>query len=93
VTYAGVGGQLLIQNTIHGSVRGRVMSIWGMIIRGGPASGAFLVGTLAGFSDLQFAFITATILFLIIWLWALPNVKNMALKLERSAEQRDADNI
>jgi MFS family permease len=92
-TYAGIGGQLLVQNTIHGAVRGRVMSIWGMILRGGPASGAFMVGTLAVFSDLQFAFITATGLFLIVWLWTLPRTNRMAASLERSVEERDADSF
>jgi MFS family permease len=90
-TYAGIGGQLLVQNTIHGAVRGRVMSIWGMILRGGPASGALMIGSIAGYSDLQFAFFIATTLFLVLWLWTLPRTKNMAQKLERSAEQRDAD--
>lgn len=89
-TYAGIGGQLLVQNTIHGAVRGRVMSVWGMILRGGPASGAWMVGTIAGFSDLQFAFYTATGLFVVVLLWTLPKAKNMAANLERSSEERDA---
>ena len=88
-TYAGIGGQLLVQNTIHSVVRGRVMSIWGMILRGGPASGAFLVGSLAGYTDLQFSFIVATTLFLLLWLWTLPHTKDMARNLERSAADRD----
>ena len=89
-TYAGIGSQLLVQNTIHGAVRGRVMSVWGMILRGGPASGAWVVGTLAGFSDLQFAFLTATTLFFLVWLWTVPRTNHMARNLERSAEERDA---
>jgi len=89
-TYAGIGGQLLVQNTIHGAVRGRVMSVWGMILRGGPTSGAWVVGTLAGFSDLQFAFLTATTLFFLVWLWTVPRTNHMARNLERSAEERDA---
>ena len=89
-TYAGIGGQLLVQNTIHGAVRGRVMSVWGMILRGGPASGAWVFGTLAGFSDLQFAFLTATTLFFLVWLWTVPRTNHMARNLERSAEERDA---
>ena len=90
-TYAGIGGQLVVQNTIHGAVRGRVMSIWGIILRGGPATGAWMVGTLATYSNLQFALTCATILFLIIWLWAAPQTKQMSQNLERSAEQRDSD--
>jgi MFS family permease len=89
-TYAGIGGQLLVQNRIHGAVRGRVMSVWGMILRGGPASGAWLVGTLAGFSDLQFAFLTATTLFLLAWIWAIPRSRRWTKTLEISAEEHDA---
>jgi len=88
-TYAGIGGQLIIQNTIHGSVRGRVMSIWGMILRGGPASGAWMVGTLAGYIDLQTSFVTATALFLIVWLWIIPRTREVSENLEQSVEQRD----
>jgi MFS family permease len=90
-TYAGIGGQLVVQNTIHGAVRGRVMSIWGVILRGGPASGAWMIGTLTTYSNLQSAFIIATTLFLFIWLWAVPKTTEMSKNLERSAEQRDAD--
>jgi predicted MFS family arabinose efflux permease len=90
-TYAGIGGQLVVQNTIHGAVRGRVMSIWGVILRGGPASGAWMIGTLTTYSNLQSAFIIATTLFLFIWLWAVPKTTEMSQNLERSAEQRDAD--
>ncbi len=89
-TYAGIGGQLIVQNTIHGAVRGRVMSIWGIILRGGPASGAWMVGTLATYGNLQSAFIIATTLFLFIWFWAAPKTTEMSKNLERSAEQRDA---
>lgn len=90
-TYAGIGGQLLVQNTIRGDVRGRVMSIWGIILRGGPASGAWMIGTLANYSNLQFALIIAAASFMVIWLWAAPKTSEMALKLERSSEQRDAE--
>jgi MFS family permease len=90
-TYAGIGGQLVVQNTIHGDVRGRVMSIWGIILRGGPASGAWIVGILTSYSNLQFSLIFVTILFLLIWLWAAPQTNQMSQNLERSAEQRDSD--
>ena len=79
-TYAGIAGQLLIQNTIHGSVRGRVMSIWGVILRGGPAVGAWIIGTIAGYSTLQLSLILATIAFISIWIWVLPRTKTMSKK-------------
>jgi hypothetical protein len=66
------------------------MSIWGIVLRGGPASGAWMVGAFASYSNLQFAFIVATTLFLVIWLWTVPKTTEMAENLERSAEQRDS---
>ena len=81
-TYAGIGGQLIVQSAIGGAVRGRVMSVWGMILRGGPASGAWMIGLLAGYSNLQMAFLTATLLFLAVWVWAASHMKNMTISLE-----------
>ena len=48
----GVSTQTLIQHAIQGKMRGRVLSLWGMIFRGGPAIGAVLMGWLSGFFGL-----------------------------------------
>lgn len=39
--------QVLIQSTVRGEIRGRVMSLYGLITRNGPAIGAIVVGSLA----------------------------------------------
>ncbi|NKB20673.1 MAG: MFS transporter [Alphaproteobacteria bacterium] len=53
MTFVGVGEQQLLQNAVSGEVRGRVMSLYGMISRGGPAFGAFLMGAAADWIGLQ----------------------------------------
>lgn len=43
----GAGTQTLIQSSVAGHMRGRVLSIWGIVFRGGPAIGALIMGGLA----------------------------------------------
>ena len=45
----GSGTQTLIQASVAGNMRGRVLSIWGLTFRGGPAIGALIMGWLASF--------------------------------------------
>lgn len=43
----GTGTQTLIQTAVDRHMRGRVLSIWGITFRGGPAIGSFAMGWLA----------------------------------------------
>jgi predicted MFS family arabinose efflux permease len=43
----GVGAQTLIQASVEPQMRGRVMALYGMIFRAGPALGAVLMGSLS----------------------------------------------
>lgn len=43
----GTGAQTLLQSAVDGRMRGRVLSIWGITFRGGPALGALAMGWLA----------------------------------------------
>ena len=43
----GVGTQTLLQLSVGGTLRGRVLSLYGLIFRGGPALGALLMGGLS----------------------------------------------
>ncbi len=47
--YAGIAGQALLQLESEPGKLGRVMGIYSMIIRGGPAVGSFVIGTAATF--------------------------------------------
>ncbi len=48
-----VGTQTLVQTGVPAHVRGRVLSIWGMILRGTPAAGALAMGWLSDFVGLK----------------------------------------
>lgn len=37
-------GQVVVQSTVRGELRGRVMSLWGVLNRSGPAVGALVLG-------------------------------------------------
>ena len=48
-----IAGQVIIQSSVEGAFRGRVMSLWALTQRGGPALGALLLGSLADFIGFQ----------------------------------------
>ena len=54
-----ITGQTIVQSTVDGELRGRVMSLWGLLNRSGPAVGALLLGWLAGFLGFQWPLLGA----------------------------------
>lgn len=44
----GVGTQTLLQASVEETMRGRVLALWGVVFRGGPAIGALVMGSLSG---------------------------------------------
>lgn len=78
----GVGEQTLLQNTLTSDVRGRVMSLYGMLSRGGPAIGALAIGWASDFFGLRWPVFIAALICLGLWLWVLPRRRRMAAALE-----------
>ncbi len=50
---AGVGTQTLMQTSVEEAMRGRVLSLFGLIFRGGPALGALIMGVASEALGLQ----------------------------------------
>jgi len=50
----GICTQTLVQHAVQENMRGRVMSIWGLIFRGAPAIGVLVLGSLSEISSLGF---------------------------------------
>ncbi|MDA0991440.1 MAG: MFS transporter [Verrucomicrobia bacterium] len=48
-----VAGQVIVQTTVKGELRGRVMSLWGLLNRSGPAVGALILGGISGYAGFQ----------------------------------------
>ena len=74
--------QILIQNKVKGSMRGRVMSIYGLTYRAGPAIGALLMGIFSTWVGLQAPVATGAIICLISLLFILPHHKRIAQAME-----------
>jgi MFS family permease len=53
MTITGTGAQTLIQAAVEPAMRGRVMALYGLIFRAGPAVGAVLMGSLSEHLGLQ----------------------------------------
>lgn len=80
--------QTLIQNAVDGAMRGRVISIFGMIFRVGPAIGALVMGATAEAFGFQVPLITAGVLLILAWWWANRQAPAMAAVLEVDAKDR-----
>jgi MFS family permease len=78
----GVAEQSLIQASVDGAMRGRVLSLYTLIGRGFPAIGALIMGYLASFVGLRWPVFGGAVLCLVFWLWMRRRQKQMAAVLE-----------
>ena len=76
-----------MQNSVHGAVRGRVMSLYGMVHRGGPALGAVIIGAAAELIGLQAAMIGGGALTVVVFAVMLRRYGTMVLALESRRNQ------
>ena len=76
--------QTLLQNTIDGHVRGRVMSLYGMAMRAGPAFGALALGATSERVGLQWTVLGAASGCALAWFWARARMGHWAHVLERA---------
>ena len=91
VAMGGIGSQVLVQSAIHGAMRGRVMSLWAQILRGGPPIGAWIIGLASELGGFRVVMAAATALYLIIFLAVLPRLKYLSHHLEAPPEDGDTD--
>ncbi len=78
--------QSLVQNSVDGAMRGRVMSVYGMIFRGGPAIGALAMGTLSETLGLRLPIAAGAVVCLVVWLWATKHRHHLAQALKQTGE-------
>ena len=77
---SGVGALNLMQNAVHGEMRGRVMSIYFFLHQGAPALGTLLIGVVADETGLGWPVGIAAGMIITVW----------AVMVGRSANLRDA---
>jgi predicted MFS family arabinose efflux permease len=66
----GTSAQILIQGSVSADMRGRVLSIYGLIFRGGPAIGALLMGAASERVGLRPPVFVGALFLCAVWLWA-----------------------
>ena len=79
--------QTLVQTSVEDGVRGRIMSLWFIITRGGPDLGAFFMGVGGELIGLQGAFIAGGLLCVMACVWAYTRRREFAVMLETPPAQ------
>ena len=69
MSISGAGIQTLLQLYVDSEMRGRVLSIYGMIMRGGPAIGALIMGLLAEFLGLRWPLVGGAVVVATVATW------------------------
>jgi predicted MFS family arabinose efflux permease len=85
MTIGGTGTQTLMQNAVDGAMRGRVLSLYGVIFRGVPALGALIMGWVSEYIGLQAAVASGGGLCLVAYLWCMRSRRSVAQILEADA--------
>lgn len=82
---SGVGTQTLTQSALDDAMRGRVMSLYGVIFRGGPAIGALLMGVASEHLGLQAPVAIGAGICLLVALWAVSKRQDLETYLHKPA--------
>jgi predicted MFS family arabinose efflux permease len=67
MTITGIGAQTLIQAAVEVNLRGRIMALYGMIFRAGPALGAVVMGALSQRFGLRLPLAAGAVLSCLFW--------------------------
>jgi predicted MFS family arabinose efflux permease len=85
MTVGGTGTQTLMQNAVDGAMRGRVLSLYGVIFRGVPALGALIMGWVSEYIGLSAAVASGGALCLVAYVWCMRDRRTVARILEVDA--------
>jgi predicted MFS family arabinose efflux permease len=80
---SGIGTQTLTQSAVDDAMRGRVMSLYGVIFRGGPAVGALLMGIASEHFGLQAPVAIGAGICLVVAIWAATRRKSLEIHLHK----------
>jgi predicted MFS family arabinose efflux permease len=89
VSAAGIASQTLVQLASDRNMRGRVMALYGLIFRGGPAIGALGAGIISLHLGLRWPVVITALLLVAAWLWAYLSRNRIAAAL-RAQDQGKA---
>jgi MFS family permease len=78
----GIAAQTLVQYAVAAEMRGRIMALYGMIFRGGPAVGSLVMGLLSSQFGLRAPVAAGAVLCIGAWAWARLRQDRLAAALE-----------
>lgn len=78
-----VGVLSLVQTCVRGEMRGRVLSIYGIIFRGAPALGGLAIGSIAEWTGLRVPVAGGAVICLLAWLWVLSRLPGVRSNIEQ----------
>jgi MFS family permease len=82
ISTAGIASQTLVQLASARAMRGRVMGLYGLIFRGGPAIGALAAGIASAQFGLRWPVFFGALLVIAAWLWTYLSRRRIAAALE-----------
>ncbi|MGE5538768.1 MAG: MFS transporter [Gemmatimonas sp.] len=85
LSVSATGIMTLVQASVDASMRGRVLSLYGLIFRGGPALGSMTMGWAAQFVGLQIPVAAGAVICIVLWAWTTRNLGDVARTLERES--------
>lgn len=86
----GVSAQTLVQSAVNPAMRGRIMGLYGMIFRGGPALNALIIGLLSSQFGLRLPLAAGALIAVLFWAWAAWRRPAIAAVLEAEPEPQGA---
>lgn len=84
-----IAGQVTVQSAVRGDLRGRVMSLWGVLNRSGPAVGALLIGGLSGFWGFTWPMLAGVAVSAVVALMVFAKRDAMRLALIEAEQSKD----
>lgn len=78
-----IGVMTIIQATVSGAMRGRVLATYGIIFRGGPAVGGLLMGWVAETTGLSWPVAAGGLTCVLAWFWVLKRMEGVNREIER----------
>lgn len=82
LSISATGVMTLVQSAVDSDMRGRVLSLYGLIFRGVPSIGAFFMGAAAEHIGLQIPIIVGALFCIVLWAWVMRNLRQTAGVLE-----------
>lgn len=86
----GVSAQTLVQSAVAPAMRGRIMGLYGMVFRGGPALNALIIGLLSAQFGLRLPLAAGAAVAVLFWAWAQWRRPAIAAALEAEPEPQGA---